>query len=713
MGIDLFPKYKELTQECSELVGFSIEELCLVNPENRLFQTRYLQPTLFFLNMLGFYENQKLYGDPTFFLGHSLGEYSALCAAGAFSLQTGLQLVKKRALLMSEAKEGGMLAVLGLKKKEIQDILEQGSFSEIDIANYNTPTQFVLSGPKGRIEQLAKKLSEQGAKAIVLNVSGAFHSRYMQSAQREFSEFLASFSFEDPKVTVLSNATVEPYTKENMASLLSLQISQSVRWEESIIRLLSQGVETFHEVGSQILSKMVQEIRQEKTFTKEQKRNVFPLGSNAFKEFFRLQHAYVSGSMYRGIASPQLVIRMARAGFLSFYGTGGLELEEIERGISTIQQALPPDTPFGVNLLSNYMFPEEEMKLADLLLQKGIKVVEASAFLMITPALAYYAIKGLYYDSQKQQVANRHSIFTKVSHPQIAQMFLQPTPPHILETLLKEERITLEEAALAKNYPLSTCLCVEGDSGGHTNRKPLAPLFSSVAKVREEMQKIYKQPFFLGAAGGIGDPISVGMAFLMGADFVVTGSINQCTLEAGTSDRVKDLLQAMLPEDTDYSIAGDMFEMGAKVQVLKKGVLFPIRANTLYNLYTTFKNLQEISPSLRDLVEKQFFRISFEQAAQEMGDYYTQKKTGKEKMAALFRWYLRNSNAWAIQGDPDRISDYQIHTGPALGAFNQWVKNTPQEAWQKRHVDEIALLLLSAAGDYQKNLFAFHTGTGP
>lgn len=448
---------------------------------------------------------------------------------------------------------------------------------------------------------------------------------------------------------------------------------------------------------------MVDEIKRTQPKESIAKQHFIPtassLGSSHFKEIFGLRHAYVAGSMYRGISSPELVIRMAKANLLSFYGIGGLDLDEVESGIKKIQEELSNNESFGVNLLCNYIYPEEEFQCIELFLKYQIRIIEASSFLMITPAIAFFVIKGLYYDHAKGRVSTRHHLFAKVSRIEIAKIFMEPIPSHIIESLLLSGKISLEEAALAKTIPISTYICVEGDSGGHTDRKLLAPLLISILNLRNEMKKIYQNrySFFIGAGGGLGEPISISTNFLMGADFILTGSINQCSVEARMSGRAKDLLQNMHSVDTEYAIAGDMFEMGAKVQVLKKGTLFPTRANTLYHIYHLFKDVADLPSAMREMIEKHFFRLTFQEVAEDLGDYYQQKKTPKEKMAALFRWYLKKSNEWALLGVADRVADFQIHTGPALGMFNQWMKGTEYENWQNRHVDEIGELLMEGS----------------
>src|SRR5262249_44676125 len=147
----------------------------------------------------------------------------------------------------------------------------------------------------------------------------------------------------------------------------------------------------------------------------------------------------------------------------------------------------------------------------------------------------------------------------------------------LLKKLLDAGEITSDEAALAAHVPMADDLCVEADSGGHTDQGVALVLVPTIARLRDTMAKKhgYRTRVRVGAAGGIGTPEAAAAALVLGADFIVTGSINQCTVEAGHSEAVKDLLEKMHIQDTDHAPAGDMFEMGSRVQVLKKGVFFP------------------------------------------------------------------------------------------------------------------------------------------
>jgi trans-AT polyketide synthase/acyltransferase/oxidoreductase domain-containing protein len=191
----------------------------------------------------------------------------------------------------------------------------------------------------------------------------------------------------------------------------------------------------------------------------------------------------------------------------------------------------------------------------------------------------------------------------------------------------------------------------------------------------------------------------------MGADFITTGSINQCTVEAGTSESVKNMLQEMNVQDTTDAPAGDMFETGAKVQVLRKGVFFPGRANKLYELYTRHNSLDEIDSQTRKQLEEKYFRRSFEDIWIETKNYFSRvdpefeksKLSPKQKMSLIFKWYFAHSTRMAMRGVEEEKVNYQVHCGPALGAFNQWVKGTALESWRNRHVSDIAERIMSGA----------------
>jgi trans-AT polyketide synthase, acyltransferase and oxidoreductase domains len=430
------------------------------------------------------------------------------------------------------------------------------------------------------------------------------------------------------------------------------------------------------------------------------------LGSSAFREAHRVRHAYVSGSMYRGIASADLVIRMGKAGLLGYFGTGGMELHRIEEAILKVQRELGPDRSFGMNLLCNLDHPETELAIVDLFFRHGILRLEAAAYTQITQSLVWFRVRGLREQAGRVRIA--HSIMAKVSRPEVALEFLSPPPQKLVERLCRRGMVSRAEAELAPRVPMCDDLCVEADSGGHTDKGVAFALIPTMLRLRDEaiQARFRGASIRVGAAGGIGTPHAVAAAFVLGADFVLTGSVNQCTVEAGTSELVKDMLAGMNVQDTSMAPAGDMFEIGAKVQVLSKGVFFPARANRLYELYRQYNSLDEIDAKTRQQIEGRYFKRTFEEVYQETKDYYLKaapeqveraETSPRFKMALVFRWYFVKTSRLALDGVADERSDFQVHCGPALGAFNQWVKGTRYEDWRNRHPDQIADLLMRGA----------------
>ena len=246
----------------------------------------------------------------------------------------------------------------------------------------------------------------------------------------------------------------------------------------------------------------------------------------------------------------------------------------------------------------------------------------------------------------------------------------------------------------------------------------MAVMLPPLMRLRDDMQAAhaYAEPICMGLAGGIGSPEAAAAAFLLGADFIVTGSINQCTVESGMSADGKALLQAMDIQDTEYAPAGDMFEIGAQVQVLKKSVFFPARANKLYSLYRHHESLDDIPERTRRQLETMFFKKTFDQIWDETRAYFQSagleheiakaQANPKHKMALVFRWYFAYSTRIAMEGKGDDRVNYQIQTGPALGSFNQWVKGTALEPWTARHVDDIAVRLMDATANHLNRSFA-------
>ncbi|MDQ7826073.1 MAG: PfaD family polyunsaturated fatty acid/polyketide biosynthesis protein [Candidatus Eremiobacteraeota bacterium] len=430
------------------------------------------------------------------------------------------------------------------------------------------------------------------------------------------------------------------------------------------------------------------------------------LGDAAFMEFLGIRYPCIAGSMAHGISSVEMVESMAAAGMLGFFGAGGETAAKVEQAIDRLSVA-PGTRPFGFNFIHSPGEPAMEEALADLYLRRGIRLIEASAFMDITPALVRYRAAGLSEGPDGSiTVANR--IIAKASRAEVATRFFSPPPQAVLEELVSSGRISEKQKALAAVIPLADALTAEADSGGHTDNRPLVTLLPAMCALRDELQKKfgYRQKLHVGAAGGISTPASAAAAFTMGAAYIMTGSVNQSCIESGTSEAVRDLLSKTRQADITMAPSADMFELGVKIQAIKTGTMFPMRAAKLYQLYQTCASLEEIPPKERETIEKNFFRASFQEVWNQTCEYFLERDPGqidlagqnaRHKMALLFRYYLGQSARWAILGEPSRQLDYQIWCGPSMGAFNEWVKGSPLEHVKRRKVALVALNLLHGA----------------
>lgn len=430
------------------------------------------------------------------------------------------------------------------------------------------------------------------------------------------------------------------------------------------------------------------------------------LGDPQFCGSHGVRCAYMAGAMAGGIASEELVIAMGQQGLLSAFGAGGLRLKRVEEALMQFKQALP-DGPFAVNLIHNPGNPALELNTVKLLLKYQVKTIEASAFLDLTPSVVLYRAAGLSLNADHIPcIGNR--IIAKVSRREVAAKFMAPAPLKLLQPLAQQGLITELQAQLAQQVPLADDITVEADSGGHTDNRPLVCLLPSMIALRNEMQTQYgyRHPVRIGAAGGISTPHAALAAFSAGAAYVVTGSINQACVEAGTSPQVKQRLGEADMADVIMAPAADMFEMGVKLQVLKRGTLFAMRAQKLWELYRAHNSLEEIPAAERVKLEQQVFRKSLDEVWQETAHYLSEnnpdrldkaEQSTKVKMASVFRWYLGLSSRWPKTGEAGREIDYQIWCGPAMGSFNNWCKGTYLEDVRNRKVVDIGLQIMTGA----------------
>ena len=430
------------------------------------------------------------------------------------------------------------------------------------------------------------------------------------------------------------------------------------------------------------------------------------LGDRSFTKDYGLRFPYVAGAMANGIASESLVKAMAENGMLGIFGSAGLSPSRVEGALKNLKKALG-EKAFGANLIHSPSEPQLEEEIVDLYLKLGLSVVEASAFLDLTLPIVRYRLSGIYQDSHGK-VCCPNRVIGKVSRIEVARKFMAPAPDKFLQILLQQGHLTPAQVQMAKKVPIAQDITAEADSGGHTDNRPSFALIPTILALSSEMQEKYqyKDPLRVGAAGGIGTPQAAASAFSMGAAYIVVGSVHQACVESGSSDVVRQMLAKAEQADIAMAPSADMFEMGVKVQVLKRGTMFAMRAGRLLELYRKYKDLSELPAKEKASLEKLYFKRSCEMEWQSTRAFFLARdprqveraeKDPRHLMALLFRSYLGQASRWANEGADDRVMDYQVWCGPAMGAFNQWVKGSFLESVENRKAATVALNLLYGA----------------
>ncbi len=419
-----------------------------------------------------------------------------------------------------------------------------------------------------------------------------------------------------------------------------------------------------------------------------------------------IRYPYIGGSMAKGISSVAMAREFGRAGMLGFFGAAGLRLEDVETAIDSLTQE-NDSFPSGFNLIHSPSEPELEKALVELYLRRGITLVEASAFLALTLPVVRYRTHGIHRNAEGE-VITPNRIIAKISREEVAARFFAPPPDKYLRQLVEEGDLTSEQAEMAAEIPMAQDITVEADSGGHTDNRPALALFPTILAQKEQFQQqyAYRQQLRVGLGGGIATPASAAAAFAMGAAYLVTGTVNQACVETGTCDEVRKMLAETRQADMTMAPSGDMFEMGVKVQVVKRGTMFSIRAHKLYELYRAYDSIEALPAAEREKLEQTFFRAPLTAIWEQTRNYFAVRdprqvekaeQDPKYKLALVFRWYLGQTPVWANSGDATRKIDYQIWCGPAMGAFNEWVRGSFLEDPSRRKVVTVAYNILFGA----------------
>jgi PfaD family protein len=430
------------------------------------------------------------------------------------------------------------------------------------------------------------------------------------------------------------------------------------------------------------------------------------LGDRHFKARHGLRYAYVCGAMANGITSTAMVEAASRAGMIGYFGAAGLSPQRVEAAVETLQNALG-NRPYGFNLIHSPNDPDLETAIVDLYLRRGVRRISASAYLRLTPQLVRYRVTGIHRGPDGAIVCP-NKVKAKVSRVEVARRFFSPPPDKILSALVAQGRISAEEAELAARVPMADDLTAEADSGGHTDNRPALALLPTMLNLRDRMAAAngYQEPICVGLGGGIATPRATAAAFAMGAAYVLAGSVHQACIESGTTELVRRMLADAGQADVVMAPAADMFEMGVKVQVLKRGTLFAVRAAKLYDYYRRYESWEAIPEKERSTLEKDFFRAGFEETWQQTAAFFARRdprqveraeKDPHHKLALVFRSYLGLSSKWPVQGVADRQLDFQIWCGPSMGAFNEWTAGTFLEKPENRDTATVAMNLLYGA----------------
>jgi [acyl-carrier-protein] S-malonyltransferase len=269
MGRDVFktsPAARQVFDTADRVLGYSLSSLCFQGPEERLRETEYTQPAIFTTSLAclaASVEAGHVSARPAFMAGHSLGEYSALVAAGALSLEEGLRLLQRRARAMADAgrsNPGTLAAILGLDEESVRTICAE---VDADVCNLNLPAQTVIGGTREAVERAIDLAKQRGAqRALELNVSGAFHSRLMRPAAEVLRKAIDATAVSAPLVPVVANASAQPLTSAAaVRDELYRQVASAVRWHDSVTLMAASGVSTFMEFGpGRVLTGMVRRL---------------------------------------------------------------------------------------------------------------------------------------------------------------------------------------------------------------------------------------------------------------------------------------------------------------------------------------------------------------------------------------------------------------------------------------------------------------------
>ena len=432
------------------------------------------------------------------------------------------------------------------------------------------------------------------------------------------------------------------------------------------------------------------------------------LGNPEFGRTHGVRYAYVVGEMANGIASEALVAAAARARLLAFFGAGGLEPGRVAEAVHTLKQTVGPDAPLGFSLLHDVHDLLGSQKVVDLYLEQGIRCVNASAFITLTPPLVQYRVSGIHQRPDGEIVVPNRT-FAKISRAEVARRFMEPPPPPLLDQLLREGRITEREAELARHIPMADDITAEGDSGGHTDKQVLSALVPTMRALRDEIVDAAEvRPADPSRRGRRPRDAGVGRRRVPARRRLRPDRLDQPGVRRGRhlAARAADAGRGELQRRRDGrrrrlvrdGLAGPgaparhplrLAEASGSWSCTGATARWPIsRTASASSLRPT----SSAPPSTRSGGTRR--RSS---SASIRASLSGAQRDEHHKMALVMRWYLGLSSGWAQQGNEDRRVDFQVWCGPAMGAFNTWARGSFLEDVDQRGVVEVAENLMHGA----------------
>jgi len=542
MGAELFAKYPDYVKQADDILGYSIEALCVDDKQQQLNFTAYTQPAIFVVSVLTYLEELESSGQPDSVAGHSIGEYAALFAAQVFEFDTGLRIVKKRAELMSQAEGSSLAAVVGLSKHELQSRIDDSHLFGIEIANINSPRQIVIGSSTAIIKKFASFCDDQAGRVIPLRVSGAFHTSHMREAQTAFREYLNTLTFSAPTIPVLANYTAQPHEHDQIADTLANHLANSVRWTECIEHMLADGIDTFVEVGSKILTPMINDIREHANMdaenisqnneaeASEQSASKPQLEDISFCTKFGLKKPLIVGGGNADIG-VELISSLCREGVLSFLDTEKLSIADVESALSFLSSDTERNTKFGVSMI--YKGDDEfEERLVDLCLLYNVRFIELRSYLAPTPSILRYRKEG---GVDKNDSPNNH-IIIRVSETEMVTTFLSSSVDLAVQD-------TTSKQGLKNTVNLVDAICVDTQAWHFSNTCELASVDEIVNLCEQQLDASSLGKVFVGLSGLVVTDNPVETAFEKGADFVSISTIFLLAEEAKIDQATKTVLR--------------------------------------------------------------------------------------------------------------------------------------------------------------------------